>query len=69
MVILVTALMVLAFAYFEVNLPDASVENPLGGNIIFFLLININIILNMEEMEVEVEVEVEVEKKMKKQVY
>jgi two-component system nitrogen regulation sensor histidine kinase NtrY len=45
MVILVTALMVLAFAYFEVNLPDASAENPLGGNIIFFLLININIIL------------------------
>jgi two-component system nitrogen regulation sensor histidine kinase NtrY len=45
MVILVTALMVLAFAYFEVNLPDASTENPLGGNIVFFLLININIIL------------------------
>ena len=44
-VILVTALMVLVFAYFEVNLPDASTENPLGGNIVFFLLININIIL------------------------
>jgi two-component system nitrogen regulation sensor histidine kinase NtrY len=44
-VILVTALMVLVFAYFEVNLPDASTENPLGSNIVFFLLININIIL------------------------
>ena len=44
-VILVTALMVLVFAYFEVNLPDASIENPLGSNIVFFLLININIIL------------------------
>jgi two-component system nitrogen regulation sensor histidine kinase NtrY len=44
-VILVTALMVLVFAYFEVNLPDASTENPLGANIVFFLLININIIL------------------------
>jgi two-component system nitrogen regulation sensor histidine kinase NtrY len=44
-VILATALMVLVFAYFEVNLPDASTENPLGGNIVFFLLININIIL------------------------
>ncbi len=44
-VILVTALMVLVFAYFEVNLPDASTENSLGGNILFFLLININIIL------------------------
>jgi two-component system nitrogen regulation sensor histidine kinase NtrY len=43
--ILVTALMVLVFAYFEVNLPDASTENPIGGNIVFFLLININIIL------------------------
>jgi two-component system nitrogen regulation sensor histidine kinase NtrY len=45
LVILVTALMVLAFAYFEVNLPDASTENPLGSNIVFFLLINVNIIL------------------------
>ncbi len=44
-VILITALMVLVFAYFEVNLPDASTENSLGGNILFFLLININIIL------------------------
>ena len=43
--ILVTALMVLVFAYFEVNLPDASTENPVAGNIVFFLLININIIL------------------------
>jgi two-component system, NtrC family, nitrogen regulation sensor histidine kinase NtrY len=44
-VILVTTLMVLAFAYFEVQLPDASPEYSLGNNIIFFLLININIIL------------------------
>ncbi len=44
-VILVTALMVLVFAYFEVNLSDVSTENPVGGNIVFFLLININIIL------------------------
>ena len=45
LVILVTALMVLVFAYFEVNLPDASTENPLSSNIVFFLLINVNIIL------------------------
>jgi len=44
-VIVVTALMVAAFAYFEVNLPDASTEQSLGNNIVFFLLININIIL------------------------
>jgi len=44
-VILVTTLMVLAFAYFEVQLPDVSSEYSLGNNIIFFLLININIIL------------------------
>ncbi len=45
LVILVTSLMVLAFAYFEVQLPDVSPEYSLGNNIIFFLLININIIL------------------------
>jgi two-component system nitrogen regulation sensor histidine kinase NtrY len=44
-VIVVTTLMVAAFAYFEVNLPDASTEQSLGNNIVFFLLININIIL------------------------
>ena len=44
-VILVATLMVLAFAYFEVQLPDASPEYSLGNNITFFLLININIIL------------------------
>jgi two-component system nitrogen regulation sensor histidine kinase NtrY len=44
-VILVTTLMVLAFAYFEVQLPDVSPEYSLGNNIAFFLLININIIL------------------------
>jgi two-component system nitrogen regulation sensor histidine kinase NtrY len=45
LVILVTTLMVLAFAYFEVQLPEASPEYSLGNNVIFFLLININIIL------------------------
>ncbi len=45
LVILVTSLMVLAFAYFEVQLPDVSPEYSLGNNIVFFLLININIIL------------------------
>lgn len=45
MVILVTTLMVLAFAYFEVQLPDVSPDYSLGNNIVFFLLININIIL------------------------
>lgn len=44
LVILITSLMVLAFAYFEVQLPDVSPEYSLGNNIIFFLLININII-------------------------
>src|SRR5919106_702646 len=45
LVILATTLMVLAFAFFEVQLPDAPPEYPLGNNIAFFLLININIIL------------------------
>ena len=45
LVILVTTLMVIAFAFFEVQLPDVSPEYSLGSNIAFFLLININIIL------------------------
>ncbi|HXG51638.1 MAG TPA: ATP-binding protein [candidate division Zixibacteria bacterium] len=45
LVILVTTLMVLAFAFFEVQIPEASPESSLGNNIVFFLLININIIL------------------------
>lgn len=45
LVILVTTLMVLAFAFFEVQLPEVSREYSLGNNIAFFLLININIIL------------------------
>ncbi|MDZ4343366.1 MAG: ATP-binding protein [Candidatus Binatia bacterium] len=44
-VILVATLMVLAFAYFEVQAPEVSPEYALSGNIAFFLLININIIL------------------------
>src|SRR5215813_8661214 len=44
-VILVTALMVAVFAFFEVQLPDVTPETSLGSNIAFFLLININIIL------------------------
>jgi two-component system nitrogen regulation sensor histidine kinase NtrY len=44
-VILVTALMVLALIFFEVQLPDVSPEYALGSNIVFFLLINVNIIL------------------------
>jgi two-component system nitrogen regulation sensor histidine kinase NtrY len=44
-VILVTALMVAALIFFEVQLPDVTPEYSLGSNIIFFLLININIIL------------------------
>jgi len=43
--ILVTALMVAALIYFEVQLPDVSPEYSLGSNIVFFLLINVNIIL------------------------
>jgi two-component system nitrogen regulation sensor histidine kinase NtrY len=45
LVILATTLMVLAFAFFEVQLPDASPEYSLGNNIAFFLLINVNVIL------------------------
>ena len=44
-VILVTALMVAALIYFEVQLPDLSPESSTGSNILFFLLINVNIIL------------------------
>ena len=44
-VILVTALMVAALIFFEVQLPDVTPEYSLGSNIVFFLLININIIL------------------------
>jgi two-component system nitrogen regulation sensor histidine kinase NtrY len=45
LVILVTTLMVFAFAFFEVQLPDVSPEYSLGNNIAFFVLINVNIIL------------------------
>ncbi len=45
LVILVTTIMVLAFAYFEVQIPEVSPEYSLSNNIVFFLLININIIL------------------------
>ena len=44
-VILVTALMVAALIFFEVQLPDVSPEYSLGSNVVFFLLINVNIIL------------------------
>jgi two-component system nitrogen regulation sensor histidine kinase NtrY len=45
LVILVTTLMVLAFAFFEMRLPEAPPEYALGNNIAFFLLINVNVIL------------------------
>ncbi len=45
MVILITTLMVLLFAFFEVQLPGVSTESSLSSNIGFFLLLNINIIL------------------------
>jgi two-component system nitrogen regulation sensor histidine kinase NtrY len=45
LVILVTILMVLLFALFEVQLPEVSTEYSVGNNIAFFLLLNINIIL------------------------
>jgi two-component system, NtrC family, nitrogen regulation sensor histidine kinase NtrY len=44
-VILVTALMVAALIYLEVQLPDVSPESTTGSNILFFVLINVNIIL------------------------
>ncbi|MGH7770015.1 MAG: ATP-binding protein [Candidatus Binatia bacterium] len=45
LVILVTTLMVVLFAFFEVELPEVSPDNALANNIAFFLLLNINIIL------------------------
>jgi two-component system, NtrC family, nitrogen regulation sensor histidine kinase NtrY len=45
LVILITTLMVIVFAFFEVQLPEVSPEYSLSGNIAFFLLVNINIIL------------------------
>src|SRR6266446_3472942 len=45
LVILATTLMVLAFAFFEVQLPDTSPEYSLSNNIAFFVLINVNVIL------------------------
>jgi two-component system nitrogen regulation sensor histidine kinase NtrY len=44
-VILVTAVMLAALIYFEIQLPEVAPEYSLGGNIVFFLLINVNIIL------------------------
>ena len=44
-VILATTLMVLAFAFFEVRMPETVPEYSLGNNIAFFLLINVNVIL------------------------
>jgi two-component system, NtrC family, nitrogen regulation sensor histidine kinase NtrY len=45
LVILVTTLMVVIFAFFEVQLPEVSGPDALTNNIAFFLLLNINIIL------------------------
>src|SRR6266576_1707301 len=45
LVILITTLMVIVFAFFEVQLPDVSPEYSLSGNIAFFLLININLLV------------------------
>src|SRR5437660_10660826 len=45
LVILATTLMVLAFAFFEVQSPDTSPEYSLSNNIAFFVLINVNVIL------------------------
>jgi len=45
LVILITTLMVLLFAFFEVQLPGVSTESSLSSNIGFFFLLNINIIL------------------------
>ena len=44
-VILITALMVAALIYLEVQLPDVSPESSTGSNVMFFLLINLVIIL------------------------
>jgi len=45
LVILITTLTVLLFAFFEVQLPAVSPDYSLTNNIAFFLLLNINIIL------------------------
>ena len=45
LVILFTTLMVLLFAFLEIEPPEVSTESALGNNIVFFLLLNINIIL------------------------
>jgi len=45
LVILITTLMVLLFALFEVQAPEISTDYSLTNNIAFFLLLNINIIL------------------------
>jgi two-component system nitrogen regulation sensor histidine kinase NtrY len=45
LVILVTTLMVVLFAFLEVELPEVSPDYSLSNNIAFFLLLNINIIL------------------------
>ncbi|HEU4345935.1 MAG TPA: ATP-binding protein [Candidatus Binatia bacterium] len=45
LVILITTLTMLAFAFFEVQLPEVSPEYSLGSNVAFFILINVNIIL------------------------
>lgn len=45
LVILITILMVLLFAFFEVKLPEVSSKYSLSNNIAFFLLLNINIVL------------------------
>ncbi len=44
-VILIAALMILLFAFFEELLPDVSADYAFTGNVAFFLLVNINIIL------------------------
>ncbi|MCZ6624354.1 MAG: ATP-binding protein [Deltaproteobacteria bacterium] len=45
LVILITTLMVLLFAFFEVKLPEVASKYSLSNNIAFFLLLNINIVL------------------------
>jgi two-component system nitrogen regulation sensor histidine kinase NtrY len=45
LVILVTTLMVLLFAFFEVQAPEFTTDYSLTNNIAFFLLLNINIML------------------------
>jgi two-component system nitrogen regulation sensor histidine kinase NtrY len=44
-VILITTLMVVLFAFFEADLPESPTDSSLTKNIGFFLLVNINIIL------------------------